>query len=426
MRGIPLGGAGGGRLFLLYLTSALQASAEPALRFQMGAVLSKAGVRLADIDVGVVGAEEGRSARLARLLMRMQLADRHARLAAFQAEYGHAVSVRPFTKDALLSAFTLYARQYPAVLSYHEDLKFPSPWLPTSMHPRGLHNFGVLCLKIRRCMDLYGEATHSTGISYSQGVAMTRLRNAARAGKLPETMAAALRWARFAVNPTRISKRHTTASKEATWRKKAKRIIAAGKAQGHFRFSSSSDKVWCSTQRRRFRAGTMPAWQELRLRHAGFPFESGRGCPFGPDWFRERLVKLKNDVERNGGKVPRWDTPSGKFLFYMRTLKKQGKLCRERRVALEAIGSFVLKWRRVHYPGWYDEVLFRRQLAKLKKYIERNGGKLPHWKTPSGLFVRRMRSLKTEGKLGRDRRVALDAIGSFVLKRGRQERRRKS
>ena len=102
VRGIPRGGAGGGRLFLLYLTSALQAGAEPVLCFQMGMVLSKAGVRLADIDVGVVGAEEGGSERLARLLMQMQLADRHARLAAFQAEYGHVLSVRPFTKDALL------------------------------------------------------------------------------------------------------------------------------------------------------------------------------------------------------------------------------------------------------------------------------------------------------------------------------------
>ena len=250
----------------------------------------------------------------------MQLADRHARLAAFQAEYGHVLSVRPFTKDALLSAFTLYAREYPAVLSYHEDLKFPSPWLSGCMRNGGLYNFGVLCLKIRRCMDRYGEATHSTGISYSQVVAMTRLRTAARAGKLPETMAAALRWARFAVNPKRISKRHTAASKEATWRKNAKRIIAAGKAQGHFRFSPSSDKVWCSIQRKRLLAGTMPAWQELRLRHAGFPFESGWGCPFGPDWFRDRLVRLKDEVERNGGKLPRWNSPGS--LLYMRSPAK--------------------------------------------------------------------------------------------------------
>ena len=311
------------------------------------------------------------------------------------------------------------------MLSYHEDLKFPSPWLSGCMRNGGLYNFGVLCLKIRRCMDRYGEATHSTGISYSQVVAMTRLRTAARAGKLPETMAAALRWARFAVNPKRISKRHTAASKEATWRKNAKRIIAAGKAQGHFRFSPSSDKVWCSIQRKRLLAGTMPAWQELRLRHAGFPFESGWGCPFGPDWFRDRLVRLKDEVERNGGKLPRWETPSGKFVMYMRSLKSQGKLCRERRVALDAIGSFVLK-KGQQWRSKPDELLFRRRLVKLKDDIERNGGKLPHWESPSGRFVTYLRSLKSQGKLGRERRVALDAIGSFVLKRGRQGRRRKS
>lgn len=339
MSGIALGNTGLGRLFLTYLARALDTGDGDSLRGQMEDLLGRAGVSLADIDVAVLKPKFGRHPRLARLLTQIQLSDRLARLEAFQAAHGHALAICPLGDDKLLSAFILYTLQYPDVLAYDRRLamRFPTLWAPL-LPQHGLRRFAVLCRKVYDCMERHGRATESTGFSLSEVVGVTRLRNAARAGTLPEARVAALRWARFQFEPVdRVTPQKNI---DATWRKRARRVLAGAKKQGHFRFPpGSSDKIWCSSQRIRFRAGKMLAWQELMLGQAGFPFESSRGCPFGPDWFRERLARLKDDMKGQGVVSLPYGSASYGFLAYMRLLDRQNKLCPERRAALVAIGA---------------------------------------------------------------------------------------
>lgn len=331
--GIARGTGAHGGQFLRCLTRAIESGSEECLRGPMDGLLASAGVRLADIDVAVLVPKKGQRPRLGQMLTQMQLSDRLARLEAFQAAHGHALAVWPIGEDRLLSAFILYGLRHPGVLAGEPRLteRFPGLWA-LSAQRRRLPVFAAACRRFRDCTDRHGRMTESAGLTPSLVVAASRLRVAARAGKLPEAMVAALRWAGFSFGPYQP---RATDNGEATWRKNARRILATAETQGHFRFpAKSSDKTWCSAQRIRFRAGGMPAWQERLLRQAGFPFDVSKQCPFGPDWFRERMARLKEEMA-----LPNRSPSSLKFLRYMRELDRRGKLCPERRAALVALGA---------------------------------------------------------------------------------------